>query len=180
MAGYAEEARRIIEDARFERMRILVWGPGDPGTDAPPERRTAYQKRQQIKDELKKRFPRAEVYFSEDAEMVEIASAILGQLRGQALQAQVADAVLILDVSRGADLELDHFVKTYAWFRDKVYVLLPEQHVGSQGLTKEILGLLHPEQIVGFSSQELQECRVASEKAIKVGDTVAFELRLRR
>src|SRR5690349_16932228 len=111
-----EDAARIRQDARFEPITILVWGPGDPGAKAPAPRRKAYKKRVQIKESLKREFPRASVHFSEDPEMIDLGAGIKGQLRIEAVQAKISDLILMLDLSRGADLELDHFVPTYPWF----------------------------------------------------------------
>src|SRR5437660_9209352 len=134
-----EDAERIRRDSKFEPITILVWGPGDPGAGAAADKRKSYNKRLQIKDVLRKEFPRASVFFSEDPEMIEIGEGIVGQLRIEALQAKISDLVLMLDISRGADLELDHFVPTYPWFREKVYLLLPEKYVSTAGLVADVL-----------------------------------------
>lgn len=180
MSAYRDEARRIIEDAHHEPIRILVWGPGDPGSKGSAQKRQAYEKRVQIRETLRHEFPRGEVYFSEDPEMTQIAAGIRGQLRREALQASLSDLVLMLDVSRGTDLELDHFVPTYSWFREKVYVFLPQRYVPPKGLVREVFDYLRPDQIEGFSPKDFRECTLATEKAVQVAETVALEMRLRR
>ncbi|MEI6310041.1 MAG: hypothetical protein WCP58_10420 [bacterium] len=180
MADWHAEAREIREASHYEHLRILVWGPGDPGTSAPPEKQKAYRKRLQIKDVLRNRFPRAEVNFSEDLEMVQIATGIIGQLRKEALQARTADLILMLAISRGAELELDHFVPTYPWFREKVYVLLPQQFIPPQGLVKEVFDHLKPDQVVGFSNDDFISCVVATEKSVSITEGVAMDKYLRR
>jgi len=180
MPDWQAEANEIRASAHFEAIKILVWGPGDPGAGASEERRRAYAKRVQIKDVLRREFPRAEVYFSEDTEMINLSQGIRGQLRREALQARSADLVIMLDISRGADLELDHFVPTYPWFREKVYVFLPEAFVPPRGLVSEVFDYLRRDQVEGFTDQEFTECHVATRKAVQIGETVALEKRLRR
>lgn len=178
MPSFREEALSLLEDARFEPIKVLVWGPGDPGPTASPESKKAYQKRIQIKEVIKEEFPRAEVFFSEDSEMLEISKGLKGHLRKEAFQAKIADLILMLDVSRGADLELDHFVPTYPWFREKVYVFLPERHVPPQGLVKEVFDYLRPDQIEGFTDSDFQHCTLATEKAVAVAGTIAVARKL--
>lgn len=169
-----EDAERIKQDAKYEPITILIWGPGHPGRRAPLERRKAYNKRLQIKEALKKEFPRASVHFSEDTEMVEIGEGIIGQLRIEALQARVSDIVLMLDVSRGTDLELDHFIPRYPWFRDKVHVFLPEKYVAAQGLVSEVLKYVPHDQVEGFSDEEFDSCNVATIKAVRAALSAAL------
>jgi len=80
----------------------------------------------------------------------------------------------MLDISRGADLELDHFVPTYPWFRDKVYVFLPEAYVGTTGLVSDVLKYLRPDQLLGYTAAEYGACTVATVKTIEIVDAVAI------
>lgn len=169
-----EDAERIKQDAKYEPITILIWGPGNPGQRAPLERRKAYNKRLQIKEALIKEFPRASIHFSEDTEMVEIGEGIIGQLRIEALQARVSNIVLMLDVSRGTNLELDHFVPMYPWFRDKVHVFLPEKYVTAQGLVSEVLKYVPHDQVEGFSDEEFDRCDVATIKAVRAALSAAL------
>lgn len=178
MPDWRAEAQEIRKSFRYENIKILVWGPGDPGDGASQDKRLAYAKRLQIRDILRQEFPRAEVYFSEDPEMIQISEGIRGQLRKEALQARTADLVLMLDISRGTDLELDYFVPKYPWFREKVYIFLPEEYVRSRGLVREILDYLHPNQIEGFTDDEFRKCHVATRKAVSIAETVALDKRL--
>jgi len=179
MSSWADEARDTLAVAKFETLRILVWGPGDPGVGAPPERVDAYNKRLQIRDELRKQFPRAEVFFSEDPEMQALGPPEMSQLEREALQASGANLVLMLDISRGTDLELDHFVPTYSWFRDKVYVLLPERYVPPRGLAKEVFDYIRPTQVVGYSDDEFKLSKVVRERAVNVATIIAMKKRLK-
>jgi hypothetical protein len=174
-----EDAARIIQDAKFEAITILVWGPGDPGSSASAKLRKAYAKRLQIKEVLKQEFPRATVHFSEDPEMIELGQGVKGQLRVEALQAKIADLVLMLDLSRGADLELDHFVPTYPWFRDKVHVFMPERYVSGTGLVNEVLKYIPRDNVEGFTEKEFKVCEVAKVKAVRAALAVALDSYLR-
>ncbi|MHC4461819.1 MAG: hypothetical protein ACYS30_10350 [Planctomycetota bacterium] len=175
MPNWVDEANEIRASARLVHIKILVWGPGDPGSGASDETRKSYEKRIQIRQVLRSGFPRAEVYFSEDSEMMTIGEGIIGQLRKEALQARNADLVLMLDIGRGADLELDHFVPTYSWFREKVYVFLPEEFVPPRGLVKEVFDYLRPDQVEGFTDQEFEDCDVATQKAVRIAETLAVD-----
>jgi hypothetical protein len=180
MSRYDEEDAEIRRRAHREELKILVWGPGNPGVGGSPKRRRAYQKRIQIRDELRRRFPNSEVFFSEDPEMRHLTADLGGQLRKEALQAYLSDVIIILDVSRGADLELDHFVPTYPWFARKVHVLLPEKYVGGSGLVNEVFDYVNKEQVQGFTQAEWKACTVASEKAMKPALWKALEMLLER
>jgi hypothetical protein len=180
MPNWKREAEEIRNMAHYEAIKILVWGPGLLGENATEEQQKAYQKRVQIRDVLRAAFPRAEVYFSEDPEMIEVGSRISGQLRVEALQARIADLILMLDISRGADLELDHFVPTYPWFRDKVYVFLPEDYVPPKGLVKEVFDYLRDDQVEGFTQDEFLQCSVATDKAVRIAEVIALDKCLRR
>ena len=97
---FTRRTEEIREAAKYEQLNILVWGPGDPGTQASAGQQRAYQKRLQIKDELRREFPRSEVYFSEDPEMETLTEDIKGQLRKEAVQAGAADLIIMLDISQ--------------------------------------------------------------------------------
>ena len=178
MSTFKEEGENITRQVQRQEIKILVWGSGDPGPTASPEKRKAYEKRVQIKKVLESTFPNAEVHFSEDPEMIQLTDHLVGQLRKEAVQARIADLIIMLDISRGADLELDHFVPTYSWLRDKVHAFLPERYVSSQGLVKEVFDHLKPEQVEGFTDQEFEECTVATVKAIRPAESMAYDLML--
>lgn len=180
MNNWKKEAEEIRENARYAPLKILVWGPGNPGPGASDEKRRNYEKRVQIRDVLRNEFHRAKIFFSEDPEMIEIAENISPQLRKEALQAKVANLVLMLDMSRGADLELDYFVPTYPWFRDKVHVFLPEKSVPPKGFVKQVFDHLREDQVEGFTDQEFEECSVAKQKAVRIVEIFCIDYCLRR
>ena len=175
-----QDAERVRQDSRYEPITILVWGPGDPGQKASTDRRDSYLKRLQIKEVLREKFPRASVYFSEDPEMREVGTGIVGQLRIEALQAKISDLVIMLDLSRGADLELDHFVPTYPWFRDKVHILLPEKYLSGTSLVADVLKYVPRDQVEGFTDEEFKRCEVATMMAVRAAQSAALNSYIRR
>jgi len=173
MSRFKEEIQRIRDSARFEPINILVWGPGKPSGSAHPDKHKAYQKRLKIKSHLKEIFQRAEVFFSEDL----IDQTLTGQgiLQAQAIHAKIAHLILVLDLGRGVDLELDHFIPTYPWFREKVYVFLPDRYVPPKGLVEEVFNKLETNRIIGFNEQEFNECTLVTFKVVEVADTIAMD-----
>src|ERR1043165_7933030 len=134
MPKWKQEAQDLLRQCRNEPIKILVWGPGDPGPKAPREKQKAYRKRLKIRKVLRSRFPFAEVYFSEDPEMKALRLTGMSDLDLEMLQATFADLIIMLDITRGVDLELDYFLPNFPWFRDKAYIFLPEQYVSTNGL----------------------------------------------
>ena len=174
-----EEADKYINAARKYPLRILVWGPGKPDKRATPEERKPYEKRVQIKSVLRKHFPNAEVYMSEDPEMNALAPGVKDKLKREAIQARTADLVLVLAIGRGTALEIDHFVTTYPWIRDKMYILLQKRYVRTKGLVKEVYKLLSDNQIEGYTDHEFHECLVATVKAVDIATEVGLARVLR-
>lgn len=172
---YKLNYEKIKETARCQPITILVWGPGDPGDGAPLEKVKAYQKRLKIKNHLRKRFPSAAVFFSEDKEMKKLALTGQSQLEAQAVQANIAQLVLMLDLTRGVHLELDYFIPKYPWFREKAYVLLPEKYVSASGLAGNVLDMLESNHIIGFSDTEFDSCKLVTEKVDGVAHTIALK-----
>lgn len=180
MSKYAAEAAEIKEAARYQPIKVLVWGPGDPGPGASAEAKAGYQKRLQIRAVLRDRFPCAEVYFSEDAEMIQLTEGLGGQLLKEAVQARLSDLVIMLDLGRGVDLELDHYIPTYDWFPRRVFLLVPKKYVDTKGLVREILDYLLPHQIMGFTPEEFEVCTVAKEMAVAAALATALDRALKR
>ena len=173
---FFHEAERLMRDLSRQPLKILVWGPGEPAEDTTDRR--GYEKRVQIRDAIRDKFPSSEVYFSEDPEMQDISSAFKGQLDREVMQAWVADFVIVLDMSRGSDLELDHFIPTYSWFRKKVHVFLPEEYVNSGGLADEVFNELNPDRLEGFTREEFEECSLARVKAINATTRAALVMKM--
>ncbi len=169
---FHEDILRIKEDIRYQPIRVLIWGPGSPRTEA-GEKSKEYLKREQIKQELSQRFPRAEVYFSEELMDIDLASE--RPLLQEAVHAKISDLIIILDLGRGAELELDHFVLQYPWFRNKVFLLIKEEYLNTHGLVIEVFKYLPPHQIKGFSEDDFEKCTVASSLAVEATEVACLE-----
>ncbi len=174
MSRFLIREAELLKDAQYEPINVLVWGPGKPNEEIEQKQ---YKKRLQIKAEIEKRFPKAEVRFSEDEDLKTVLPGG-SVLTHEAMHAKVAHVVIVLDLSRGADVELDHFIPTYAWFRPKVKVLLPVDYLSSPGLAGHILSNLRPDQIIGFSAEDFDSCKVASELAVNIAQETAVLYRL--
>jgi len=173
MSRFKEESQKIRMNARFEPINILVWGPGEPIGNVDPDKLKAYKKRLKIQSHLKEIFTRAEVVFSEELNDETLTGQ--GILQAQAIHAKIAHLILVLDLGRGVDLELDHFIPTYAWFREKVYVFLPDRYVPPKGLVEEVFNKLETNRIIGFNEQEFDECTLVTLKVVEVADTIAMD-----
>ncbi len=182
MSPYDQEAQEHLDFARRQNLKFLIWGPGNPGEEAPKEQQAGYRKRCQIRDLIRNgdRFGYAKAYFSEDEEMVKLTQGLHNQLIAEAFQALNVDGVIVLDISRGANLELDTYIPTYPWFRDIVYVLLPGQYIGAGGLADEVLNQLDTRRVIGYTQEEFDSCNVATVKAMEIADTVAMAKYLKR
>lgn len=179
MSSFEREADEWYELARRQSLRILVWGPGKPGPGATTEQVRRYEKRCHIRDEVASVFEHSEVRFSEDPELDKLTARVKRQVRKEALHAKWAQVILMLDVSRGVDLELDHFVPTYPWFRDKAHVFLPERYVGTGGIVSDVLKLVPADQVIGFTDDDFSACRIAKEMSVEIVDELAKEQLLR-
>lgn len=180
MGTYEEEARRIRQHCRRWPLKVLIWGPGVPAPTASTKQRQGYRKRLKIKEELKQAFSSAEVYFSEDPEMEAISAVYTDPLLKEALQAKIADLIIILDTGsgRGVFLEEDHFLLQYTWFCRKAYVFLPEKYVTSKGLVSAIFKYLPSDHIIGYTNDEFKSSALATVKVVKIAEEVALRLYL--
>jgi hypothetical protein len=169
MNDFEHRAQEIIDLARQQRLNVLIWGPGDPGESGDPDAKKGYAKRCLIRKELRENFPRAEIKFSEELKET---ITIRGTIPQETVHAASADLVIILDISRGADLELDHFTK-YSWFRKKVWLFVPQEYLDSAGLVAEVFKLIPKDQRQGFTTEEFERCDVAKRMSVDVVTTVA-------
>jgi hypothetical protein len=173
MNDFEHRAQEIIDSARQQRLNVLIWGPGDPGESGTPNSKKSYDKRCLIRKELRENFPRAEVKFSEELkEELKETITIRGTIPQETVHAASADLVIILDISRGADLELDHFAK-YSWFRKKVWLLVPQKYLDTAGLVAEVFNLIPKGQRQGFTDEQFERCDVAKQMSVDIVMTVA-------
>jgi hypothetical protein len=84
--------------------------------------------------------------------------------------------IVILDVSRGADVEIDHFVMNVPGIRDRLFVLLPAEHADSNGLANRVLDRLDREtQVREFTQNQLEDSVVASQMAVECALEIVME-----
>jgi len=168
MALISRRAEEVKEELFKESIIILIWGPGKtlPDGKAYP----GFEKRLKIKEALKEKFPHANVVFSEDKELIEHTPELETQLDKELFQAKMSDIVIILPLSRGSQLELDHFA-FYPEIARKIRVLLPQEYCDNPGLSGDILRLVAVEP---YSVSEFDECHVATVKCIKMALSAAI------
>lgn len=168
-----EKFRKLV---RKQELLVLVWGPGDPGSKASAVEKLGFNKRKQIKKEIEKVFSEADVRFSEDPVLRKMTSYLGRELMREMVHAKLADVVILLDISRGVDLEVDHFVETYEWFRNKAYVLIPQKYVKTKGLIADVFKNLRDGHLIGFTDYELKHCTVATKVCVGIVDEVALRI----
>ncbi len=173
---FAARIEQLRRECRREELAILVWGPGDPGPRGDQERRRVWEKRLQIKETLQREFPNAEIALSEDIQLRQLTSDLDDLLSEELAHAASADCILVLDLSRGAHVEVDRFTM-YPALAAKMWLLLPDRFVGTAGLISVVHEGL---KVRGFSPQEFEACSVARELAVKIVLSVAMHKRLRR
>ena len=163
-----ENIKSFLEDAKRLEMLVLIWGPGDPGDSTHPNHKY-WEKRCMIRELLRREFPNAGVYFSEDEALRKYTIHLDDALIEEGVHAEKADCILVLDVSRGAHVEVDRF-SALPLIAAKMRLLLPERYVGTKGL----VSVIHKRvRVVGFSDQEFDECSLARKKCIDIIHTVA-------
>jgi hypothetical protein len=174
MSEWREREEKLKRLARRQELGFLIWGPS-LATPLDEPARLKREKRIKMKETLQAAFPFAEVRFSEeinDSPSSEIDDLLLRE----AVQAKTADLVLLLDLgTRGLQLEEDHFVLQYSWFRDKAHIFLPREDLQTAGLVREVFARIPSHQLHPFTPQELEACVVASRMALKVAEAVAYQ-----
>jgi hypothetical protein len=170
---YKNEGRETTYLARQQQLIVLVWGPGDPGDFGSPEAKEAYGKRCLIRDVLRDMFPQSDIAFSRENQE------ILGQTDKLTLDAFDADAVIILDMSRGPHLELGRLTK-FPWFLEKLWLLERREYPGEPSLVAKQFKLIPQDQVQGFTDEEFRRSDVARIMSVKAVTTVAVRKLLRR
>lgn len=167
----AERIRDLYRQAKSQQLVILVWGPGQPSPGAVGDPLLYWNKRVQIRDVLSREFPNSEVLFSEHAALRDYTRDLEDLLTEELVHAAVADCILVLDVSRGAHVEVDRFSEKPS-IAANMRILIPERFVGTTGL----VGSVHQDlRVKGFSDDELTRCVVATEMVVKI--VLSFAIR---
>lgn len=168
MSLYNDRKQRFFGNAREQELLMLIWGPGDPGEAGSPEATEGYKKRCQIRRALQENFPRSEIKFSEELDIDET----MGLLRGEAVQAKIFDAVIILPISHGSYFELYYYSGKYSWFREKVWVLAPEEYLDTKSIAAEVLKLFPNK--VSYTVEEFKRCDT-TKKSVNIATAVAVD-----
>jgi hypothetical protein len=171
----AERMKALKDRAKREDLVILVWGPGDPGPGGSTEIKRYWEKRQQIRNILAATFTSSQVFFSEDKALRSRTQGLGDLLPEELVHAGIADCILILDVSRGAHVEVDHF-SGYPSIANKMRILIPRRFVGGKGLVSAIHDKL---KVHGFTDQQFDRCTLASKTCIDLVLAVAYEKLMR-
>jgi hypothetical protein len=123
-----------------------------------------------IKKHLREAFQNSGIFFSEDDELRARTKHLEDVLVEEMVHGLAADCILILDVSRGAHVEVDQFA-TNAKLAPKIRLLIPTRFVGTKGL----VGVVHQRvRVCGFTDEEFEACRVARDLAVNVVESVAI------
>jgi hypothetical protein len=166
-----DRVQALRTKAHQQQLVVLVWGPGDPGPSAPPELRKYWDKRNQIKDVLAAAYPNSEVLFSESDVLRDHTRDLNDLLTEELVHAAVADCIIVLDLSRGAHVEVDRF-SDVPEIAAKMTVLLPERYAKNTGLVSHVHKKLF---VQGFSDAELDRCDVATLKSVSIVETFAIK-----
>lgn len=173
--SYSDKIRLLRNQAKREEITVLIWGPGDPGPTGDIERQKYWTKRVQIKEVLQREFPNAEIAFSEDRELRELTAGLEDLLVEELVHAAVADCILVLDVSRGAHVEVDRLT-AYPLVAQKIRLLLPERFVGTTGL----VSVIHQGvRVSGYTDADFEACRLATKQCVDIVLSIAIDKRLR-
>jgi hypothetical protein len=166
-----ERIKELRRRARLQELVVLVWGPGDPGPTGSTEIRKYWEKRKQIRKAVSSKYPNAEVLFSESTALRDYTRDLNDLLAEELVHATIADCILVLDLSRGAHVEVDRF-SLLPEIAAKMTVLLPDRYVGSTGLVSHVHRSIY---VLGFSDDELDRCYVATKKSLSVVDSFAIQ-----
>jgi len=167
----ATRIHQLRERAKHQPLVVLVWGPGDPGPDGEPQHTRYWQKRNQIRDLLAREFRQSEILFSESDALRDYTRDLETLLTEELVHAAIADCILVLDVSRGAHVEVDR-ISSYPLLAKKMRILLPEKYARGSGPYSNVLQGLR---VVPFTEEEFERSSLASVKAIKLVESVALE-----
>jgi hypothetical protein len=166
-----DRIRRLRSAAREQKLVVLVWGPGDPGPNGSPEIQKFWAKRCQIREVLSARFPNSQILFSESDVLRDLTRDLNDLLAEEAVHAAIADCILVLDVARGAHVEVDRFA-SLPDVACKMTVLLPEKFPGNAGLAKHVHSRVNART---FSNAELDRCDVATVMSPSIVDVSAIQ-----
>jgi hypothetical protein len=127
---YIRWIREDFAEAKRTRLKVLVWGPGTCAGGK------MFEKREQIRDRLRRNFDDAALFSEELDEVCRQFSA--SSRVNELFQAHRADFILALYSSPGSIAEVHDMAKTLGW---KMLIFIDSRHVESYGF-KGLLGEL--------------------------------------
>lgn len=116
---FEERFRQLQTFVETMELNVLVWGPGQGAAEH-------FAKREKIRQEIKKHFPRTDVRFSEELEGLLQGAADLSLPEQELWHLAACDVCVVLDTSKGAGEEIAHFSDS-AWAH-KLLILTHEQY----------------------------------------------------
>jgi len=152
-------ARRL--DALHARMDgdnliVLVWGPGPSDKN--------YKKRQDIRSELQKSFPAAEIYFSEDPALRKLTrKAYPDVVDEEKAHGLVADLVLALDTSKGVGEEIAKF-SAIPKIAAKLIVLSNKRYRSVRTFPAEVRKRVR--HVQWYDEDDFSSCRLAKQMCV--------------
>lgn len=172
MSTAADRLRRFKAAAREVPLVVLVWGPGPTSVERGLTMSLIWTKRNEIRSRLKAHFPRSEVFFSEDPELRRNVGDLPTVLAEELAEAWVSDCIIVLDVSRGAHVEVDHF-SHIPEIAAKMHVFLPEEYVG-HGLARDVHRKVAS--VNGFTDDDLRDCNLLTRTVALVMERAIMRL----
>lgn len=146
---FKENFKQLDRTLSVSSLAILVWGPGKNSE------KKHFEKREKIRDELKKNFPYSEVHFSEDPELSDLVpEAPHLPLQQQELWHLAAcDLCVVLDTAKGPGEEIAHFTASrYA------YKLMILTHQKYENATSFPAALRPTQNQIFYSEHEYDSC----------------------
>jgi hypothetical protein len=150
-----EKLQRAVQQTP---LAILVWGPGASAGDL-------YQKRLQIRDELRRRGHAA--FFSEELEGM--SPTTLSQKGIEFLQAQAADLIVVIQASYGSVAEVHDFAE-HRVINFKMLIFIDEQATDGysyRGALQELKTLYNNVETYRYP-EDIRECRLLTKVLAKV------------
>jgi hypothetical protein len=155
---FKPQYEKLQQAVRQTPLAILVWGPGASAGDL-------YQKRLQIRDELRRRGHAA--FFSEELEGT--APTSLSQKGIEFLQAQAADLIVIMQASYGSVAEVHDFAE-HRVINFKMLIFIDEKAVDGysyRGALQELKTLYNNVETYKYP-EDIRECRLLTKVMQKV------------
>ncbi len=179
MTEYEEAAEESLKELYWQPMKILIWGPGKPGSTSTAAARKRYQKRLDIRNVLRQLFKRSDVNFPEDRSIRKLVKRIRSERDKSLFIADMSDLIISLDMSRGADAEIDDFLPNFPGIKEKVCVLIRKKYLNSSSyVVNAIFEGLPDKHLIGFSDYSYNKCNLATKTVPEIALSAAIRKKL--